>query len=204
VSDPVSPLRVVVADTMTFAYLQALGELGLLVEVATRTGKIGVTKSVLQELSRAAELGLVAQTWCDRKQVTLFSPVVDDPVSRIVSGIVGTPRSRLVRRNRVDTELIEIAALHDGAVLSSELGIQKLAAKREVPTLDLVGLLAWAVRIGVTSPSDAEACVRPWSTASASATGVPYDFRGSFSETARRRGKRLVTLLDALADGSGA
>jgi len=200
----VSPLHAVVADTMTFAYLQAFGGLDVLHDVATRTGKIWVTRSVLEDLCRTAELGLLVQSWCDRKQLTLFSPVVDDAVSRVVNGVVGTPRSRLVRRNRVDTELIEVAGLHDGAVLTSESGIQKLAAKRDVPALDLLALLAWAVRIGVMSPSDADARARPWSTRAGSATGVPRDFQGSLAETARRRGKRLVTLLDALANGSAA
>lgn len=193
-----APLPIVVIDTMTFVYLQALGWLDIVDRMTARTGKLAVTRSVVQQLHRSPRLGPVVQGYCDRGALMLLSPRADDDVSGVVCGVVGTPVSRLVRRNRADSELVEVAALRDGAILSSERGIRALAERRRVPSVDLLAFLAWAVRVGVLSAADAEACTAPWTTAAADATGAPSDLRGSFDETARRRKKRLSDLVDSL------
>src|SRR5262245_59366750 len=153
--DGVTPLSVVLVDTMTFAYLQALGQLELLRRVSVDTRRVGLTKSVLRELQRSCRLGPLVQSYCDRGELPLISCWAEDDVALTVSGVLGTPRSNAVRRNRVDSELIELAASRQGAVLSSERGIQELAAQRRVPTLDLVGFFAWAVRLGLVSDTNA-------------------------------------------------
>jgi hypothetical protein len=194
----VTPLSIVLVDTMTFAYLQALGQLEVLRRLAAETHRLAVTKAVLRELLRSRRLGPLVQSYCDRQELVLLSPCVDDVVSTIVSGTLGTPRSMLIRRHRVDGELIEAAAFHDGAVLSSERGIQELARLREVPTLDLLVFFAWAVQMGVLTPADAAAVTAPWRAEASPVTGAPSDFRGGYGDTVQRRGARLVDLLAAL------
>ena len=193
-----NPLSVVLVDTMTFAYLQALGQLELVRRVSVDTRRLGLTKSVLRELQRSCRLGPLVQSYCDRGELPLISPCAEDDLALTVSGVLGTPRSNAVRRNRVDSELIELAASREGAVLSSERGIQELAAQRHVPTVDLVGFFAWAVRLGLVSDAEAGAATAPWATAHAGATGAPPDLRGNLAGTMRQRGDRLAQLLSAL------
>jgi hypothetical protein len=191
-------VSVVGVDTMSFAYLDALGQLELLRRLAAETHRLAVTKAVVRELQRSPRLGPLVQSWCDRGELELLSPCAEDQVSLIVSALLGTPRSGLVRRNRVDSELIEVVAFRDGAVLSSQAGIQVLAGGRGVPVVDLVTLFAWAQRQGLVSEADVDAITRPWTTPAAAATGAPQDFRRSFHETVRRRGSRLTDLVTAL------
>lgn len=193
-----APLSVVLVDTMTFAYLQALDQLELLRRVALHTRRLALTKPVLRELRRSCRLGPLVQSYCDRGELPLISPCAEDDVALTVSGVLGTPRSNAVRRNRIDSELIELAASRDGAVLSSERGIQLLAAQRHVPALDLLAFFAWAVRLGLVSDAEAEAATARWATPAAGATGAPLDLRRSLAGTVRRRGTRLAELLSAL------
>jgi hypothetical protein len=193
-----TPLSLVVVDAMSFVHLQALGQPDLLRAMGARTRRLAVTQAVLRRLRRSPRLGPLAQSYCDRRELTLVSPRAGDAVSSMVSAIVGTPGGNIVRRDRADGELIAVAALHDGALLSAERRIQALAQRRSVPVLDLVALLVWALRLGVVSEEGVARATAPWATPAGAATGAPPGCRGSVSATVRKRGARFADLLDAL------
>lgn len=193
-------IALVVVDTMTFTYLQGLKTLDLLGQISVATGGVAVTKAVLMQLHRSGSLGPLAQSYCDREEMQSRSPKQGDPVTREVAKTLKKKEGMLVRRNRVDVELVEVARDEGGGVLTSERGIHRLCESRNVPALDLVVLFAWGARLGLVDEAGCDSVTAPWSTKSAAGTGCPPDFSESFSATAAKRQGlgELVDLLPAL------
>lgn len=181
-------MKVVVVDTMTFSYLRGLDRLDLLWAVATATKAIAVTASVLKQVHRSGALGQLVESYVSRGEVTRISVKVGDPISSEVARVLKGNDSRLVARNRVDVELIEVAHAMDGVVLTRENGIHKLAERRRVATIDLVGFFAWSISLGLVQVEDVGRIVAPWATDAADGTGCPSDFGASFVNTLERRG----------------
>lgn len=148
-----------------------------------------MTDAVVKQLHRSGMLGSIVKSYCDRREMQPISPVVGDEISRSVGDVIRSKQAGLVRRNRVDIELVEVARFRNGAVLTSETGIHALARARHVPSLDLVTFFAWAVRLGLITADAVDVALEPWRTTSASGTGCPADFAGSLDATVRARGE---------------
>lgn len=175
--------EVVVVDTMTFSYLRGLRRLDWLWRVATATGGLAVTKAVVQQVQRSGELGPLLHSACERGELHCFSPVQGDDISRAVAKVLSSKDGKLVRGNRVDVELVEVAKFRDGAVLTSENGIHKLAHRRNVRVLDLAEFLGWCEHLDLISQDDAESAVSVWSGKQGPGTGRPTDFAGTLRDT---------------------
>ena len=180
-------LDVVVVDTMTFAYLKALSKLELIRQVGLKSGKMAVTKAVINQLHRSGTLGPQIQSYCDRRELSCFSPAQGDKVSNAVKKVIEGKLGKLVRRDRVDIELVEVAREHHGCVLTAETGIARLCKKRSVVQIDILVLLEWLRRVDLVSEAECEDVARMWSGESGAGTGAPRDFAGSFAETMRLR-----------------
>ncbi len=187
----------VVVDTMSFSYLQGLGALDLLGRISRETNSIAVTSAVVRQLNRSGRLGPLVQSYCDRKEMRLLSPVQGDEVSRAVTKTLRSKEGMLVRRNRVDVELVEVARAESGALLTSERGIHRLCDRRHVPVIDLLVFFAWCMGLGLIERSECDRITSPWATRSAMGTGCPIDFTESFSVTATSR-NCLAKLVDLL------
>lgn len=112
--------------------------------MAVATGKLRTTRAVFGQLHRSGVLGPMVGSWCCREELGLVSPMAGDAVSRAVAGVLPGRHGALVRRSRVDAELVEVARSERGVVLTAELGLAQLAGRRGVPSLDLLASFAWA------------------------------------------------------------
>ena len=149
------------------------------------------------QLHRSGLLGPAVVSWCDRGEMAQASPKAGDDVSRAVAAVLRSRDGQLVRRNRVDVELVEVARSLRGAVLTGERGLTRLSDRRGVPCLDLLALFAWARRLGLLSPDETEEATAPWHGRAADGTGAPPDLRDTFAATAEAR-QGLAGLLEAL------
>lgn len=192
------PIRLVLVDTMAFSYLGALGQLHLLPEMGQRTGKVAVTAAVLRQLHRAG-IGATVTTWVRDRKLMEVSPKHDDEVARATVKTLASKEGGLVRRNRVDVELVEVARFRCGAVLSCERGIAKLASKRSIPCLDLLDFFCWAIHVGAIEQAQVDQATQRWRGEAASGTGAPADLAEDFSASAAGR-TALPELLRALED----
>lgn len=190
-------IALVVVDTMSFSYLQGLGALDLLGRISRETNDVAVTSAVVRQLHRSGRLGPLVQSYCDRQEMRLLSPVQGDDVSRAVVNTLRSKEGMLVRRNRVDVELVEIARAESGALLTSERGIHRLCNRRHVPALDLLVFFSWCMALGLVKRDECDRITSPWATRSAMGTGCPVDFTKSFSVTATGR-EGLAELVDLL------
>ncbi|MBI4702070.1 MAG: hypothetical protein HY744_13120 [Deltaproteobacteria bacterium] len=183
----VASVPIVVIDTMTFSYLQGLGQLALLAHLGASTGRLRVTNAVLGQLHRSGTLGRYAQSMCDRGEIGRVKVVLADPISAEVRRVLEGKHGALVRRNRVDVELVEVARQHAGYVLSCERGIAQLAKRRHVSSIDLLVLFCWAIELHLLSEKQVEEATRAWSTSAAPGTGAPADWAGTFADTRKAR-----------------
>jgi hypothetical protein len=195
-------IRLVIVDAMTFSYLKGLGTFELLPRVGSATHKLAVSKTVLMQVHRSGQLGSLVQSYCDRGEIRLVSQEHNDSVSRSVANVLQSRDAGLVRKNRADVELIEIARANKGAVLTRENGIVALAKRRSVLTLDILDFLAWGFRLELLSESAAEQCVAKWNTEAAAGTGAPGDWKGTLAATLRERAG-LDALIQGLSDSEG-
>jgi len=197
----VDPIRLVLVDTMAFSYLGALGQLHLVPEMGQRTGKVAVTAAVLRQLHRAG-IGATVTTWVRDRKLTEVSPKHDDEFARATVKTLASKDGGLVRRNRVDVELVEVARLSRGAVLSCERGIAKLAWKKGIPCLDLLDFFYWAIHVGAIELAQVDQATQRWRGEAASGTGAPADVAGDFSASVAAR-TALPELLQALEEMPG-
>ena len=191
------PLQVVLLDAMTFVHLRGLGQFDLVRELGERSRKLATTAAVVRQLRQSGELGPLVNSWCESGVVRRFSPVVGDGVYRATTQVRDCSKGRLVGKNWTDIELVEVAKVERGCVVTAEQGIVRLADRRNVPCVDLVVLLAWAVAAGLRTSDQVEAATSRWATVSGAGTGAPKDYQGSFSGTVARRAD-IAEVVDAL------
>lgn len=191
-------LDVVVIDAMTFSYLQGLRRLDLLGEVGERSRKLVVTKAVIGQLHRSGRLGSWVEEACDRGMIRRESPVVGDEVSTAVAEVLRHKNGLLVRRNRTDVELVEVAKHGAGCVLTRESGIVELARRRRTSSIDLLVFFLWAARLGLIADGAVVEATAPWWTQSGPGTGAPPDVADSLATMVARRGVFLTNDLDGL------
>ncbi len=192
-------------DTMTFSYLQGLGQYGILRQLAAATGRLAVSQAVLRQVHRSGALGSTTQSLCDRHELHLLTSRQGDEVANRVRDTLGDKAaSGLVRRDRVDVEVVEFARAGGGVVISCETGIRRLAERRSVETVDIADLLFCAVRLGFLSEDAAEKLVAAkWRGASAAGTGAPRDLATTLRETIVKRARPAWNSLCAVEPASG-